>query len=507
MRTIAEQTGITVERQDMRLAPDASRVITRPFMFHTEPRIRLILDRIAGLTEVEVDHLCDELIRDYSYRHKGMHDILLNHYKEVKMYVENEETITENRRLLIGAYFTMEYAIESAALFNPSIVADPDQSGLQAGQKRVILSLRAVGEGHISSIEFRRGVLTSTGKLHLDSVNGFVATPRIRKDRQYDKHLFRVKIQAMGAPMPFPDHETSASQLGDEVLNGVLDQLDDHFTYDQLCEAIHNFQMQENFYQAYVNLLCERMMLLARSNYEVMFSEDSDISERVIFPVSHSENHGIEDARFVCFHDEEAERCLYLATYTAYDGQNILTHILETEDFLRFQVHTINGRFSNSKGMAFFPRRINGKYAMISRFDGENLYMMYSDNMHFWDEAELLRAPIHPWEFTQIGNCGSPIETEDGWLLITHGVGAMRRYCIGAMLLDLDDPTKVIGALDQPLMVPDVEEREGYVPNVVYTCGALIHNGKLILPYAVSDTAVRMATVPLDGLLATLKGV
>jgi predicted GH43/DUF377 family glycosyl hydrolase len=427
----------------------------------------------------------------------------MDHYDEVKRNVPEEESLTDDRRLLIGAYFTMEYAVESAALFNPSVVADPDQSGLAENQLRLIMSLRAVGEGHISSIEFRRGVVNGFGHVNLDPVSRYVATPRIYKDRMYDKHLFRMKVDVMGAPTPLPEGYASGSHMGNKVMDGVLNQLDDQFNYDQLTEAIHVYRGFEHDYQAYIDLICERMVLLARSNYEVMFPEDSDVSERVIFPVSHTEHQGIEDARFVRFEEDDGS-CRYLATYTAYDGRNVLTHVLETEDFRRFKVHTINGKYSNSKGMAFFPKRINGQYAMISRFDGENLYLMYSDNTHFWDEAELLRAPIHPWEFTQIGNCGSPLETDEGWILITHGVGAMRRYCVGALLLDKDDPSQVIGALKKPLLVPEEEEREGYVPNVVYTCGSLIHEGNLVLPFAVSDSQVRMATVPLDELLAAL---
>ena len=397
----------------------------------------------------------------------------------------------------------MEYAIESAALFNPSLVLAPDQSNLPAGHARGVISLRAIGEGHLSSIEFRHIVISDEGHVTVAPVSRYVARPRIHKDRQYDKHLFRLKLRAMSSPAPLLDDQGSGTQWSEETLDGVLNRLNDVFTFDEFANVVHVYQGEEHPHPEFRNRMLQRMMMLARANYEVRFPAESDISERVIFPVSANELRGIEDARFVRFTEEGGDHC-YLATYTAYDGLNVVTQLLETPDFVNFKVHTMNGRHSQTKGMAFFPRKIDGKYAMISRVDGENLYLTYSDNIHFWDEAVLLRRPVEPWEFMQIGNCGSPIETEAGWLVLTHGVGPLRRYCIGALLLDKDDPSHVIGSTVDPLLVPDEEEREGYVPNVVYSCGGIVHRDRLILPYAVSDFATRIATVPMAELLAAL---
>lgn len=242
---------------------------------------------------------------------------------------------------------------------------------------------------------------------------------------------------------------------------------------------------------------------LAKSNYQVTFAPATTLSQRIIFPVSPNESNGIEDARFVRFREEDGSM-IYYATYTAYNGHAILPQFIETKDFRSFAVCTLNGQAVQNKGMALFPRRIHGRYAMISRQDDENLFLMTSDNVHFWNEPRLLRRPVHPWEFVKIGNCGSPIETSEGWLVITHGVGPMRRYCIGAILLDLEDPTRVIGSLREPLLEPTGGEREGYVPNVVYSCGAMVHGGRLILPYAVSDTSSQIVTVGLASLLAEM---
>jgi predicted GH43/DUF377 family glycosyl hydrolase len=389
-------------------------------------------------------------------------------------------------------------------LFNPSIVPHPDQSGLPPKRSRVILSLRAVGEGHISSIEFRAATIDERGNFHFDPVTGFVATARIRPDKVYDKHLFSLKLYDMSLTWETSLIDETLKEVGKEIIGGVLGRLDDRFTFNGLREAISGFREERaDRDQGILDEVCDRMILLARSNYEIRFDEETDLSERILYPISSTELGGIEDARFVRFVEDDGE-VTYYATYTAYDRARILTQILETKDFLHFKVHTLNGKFAQSKGMALFPRRIHGKYAMISRIDGENLYIMYSDNVHFWDTATQLQIPLRPWELVQIGNCGSPIETEEGWILLTHGVGPLRCYSIAATLLDPNDPGRVIGQLDEPLIAPEEDEREGYVPNVVYTCGALIHNEDLIIPYAVSDTATRIASVSVKDLLGAL---
>jgi len=244
--------------------------------------------------------------------------------------------------------------------------------------------------------------------------------------------------------------------------------------------------------------------MLARSNYEVQFQPEQQISERIIFPATPSQRNGIEDARFVRFHNDDGTN-IYYATFTAYDGKLVLPELVETSDFLRFRFLSLNGPAAQNKGMALFPKKIGGLYAMLSRQDNENIYLMFSDNVHFWNERRLLIKPAFPWELIQVGNCGSPIETDAGWLVLSHGVGPMRKYCIGAFLLDRDDPGKVIGRLREPLLKPNQHEREGYVPNVVYTCGALIHNGELIIPYGLADHATGFATVPLAEVLAAMQ--
>jgi len=501
-----EIPDLNTHRQPIWLRPDHKRVITRPFV-PGETRIQHVLERVAKLEEADVEQYCQAVLSDYSQRHRDIEHTLWNHFEEeVVPHLKGQEAMSDARKLLIAAYFTMEYAIESAALFNPSIVPHPDQSNLAPDELRVVMSLRATGEGHISSIEFRGAVINGEGHMEMMPTSRYVAVPEIHKDTAYDKHLFRLRVLAMGAPGPQPGPDIHGSQLGEEVLDNVLSRLGERFSFEEMTEAIIAFRQEASPYPAFADLQLDRMLLLARANYEMTFPENSDISERVVFPVTVNEIRGIEDARFVRFTEEDGSFS-YLATYTAYDGFNIMSQILETEDFRSFQVHTLNGRYSSSKGMAFFPRRVGGKYAMISRVDGENLFLMYSDNRHFWDEVQLLRGPQEPWEFMQIGNCGSPLETEEGWLLLTHGVGPMRRYCIGAILLDLEDPSRIIGTLDRPLLAPDDEEREGYVPNVVYSCGALLHNGWLVLPYAVSDFQTRIASIRCGELLGAMTRV
>ncbi len=470
----------------------------------SQQRSQNIVDRIQALSEERVREILSQVEEDFGQRHKSIRETFLSHYQRVCSLLGMKQGASEERNLLIGAYLTMEYSVESTALFNPSIVQHPDQTGVRENQLRTIISLRAVGEGHISSIVFRNALIDEGNNVDIESRGQFPATARVIPDRHYDKHLFFLKL----FDMTFSDNpsaiDNALRDAGQEIVQGITTRLNDRFTSRELMAVIQDNQAaapgeRHDLFEE----LERRMILLTRSNYEIHFDEDSALSERVIFPVSPSEANGIEDARFVRFVDDDGS-CRYYATYTAYDGDHILTQLLETEDFRKFKVHTINGKFSQSKGMALFPRRIKGKYAMISRIDGEKLYLMYSDNPHFWGSAERLKIPMFYWELTQIGNCGSPIETEKGWLLLTHGVGPMRKYSIGVVLLDLKDPSKIIGQLSEPLLSPAQDEREGYVPNVVYSCGGLIHNNELIVPYAVSDTASRIASIPMDELLEAL---
>ncbi len=486
---------LTVTRTPHRLLPDPKRVITKPFLLGTDvlangkSRFKSVLDRILTIPEVQVPAMVEVILRHFSSRHRDFEGRLDDCFRAVSQYIPDGETFSRERRRLIGAYCSHEYSIEAAALCNPSIVEAPDQSGLPDGSARFIMSLRAIGEGHVSSVEFRSGVIEAGDNISLDPISRFVLTGRRVSRPLYPKEAFESQLRELDFDNP--------------VSRGVLERLSDPFSLDELMGVIGRPKRQ-NVPGPLKRETIEVIHWLATSNYDVAFPPSSAISERTIFPDSPTESRGIEDARFVRFVDDDGSRCYY-ATYTAYDGHDILPQIIETSDFLRFKIRTLIGTGAQNKGMALFPRRIAGKFAMLSRHDGESLYYMTSDDVRVWHDAEMLRMPSRHWEMIQIGNCGSPIETEEGWLVLTHGVGPMRTYAIGAMLLDLEDPGRVIGELPGPLLAPETDEREGYVPNVVYTCGGLVHNGRLILPYGFSDVGIRIATVPLDELLARLQ--
>lgn len=482
-----------ITRRPEKFVPDASRVLIRPLGYTANSqRIVNILGRVLSLSDQDVDRILDEVRQEFSGRHINIELIFERHFEKVKAYLFTDHELSRSRQLLIGSYFTSEYALESAALFNPSIVPHPDQSGLADGSLRFILSFRATGEGHISSIEFRSGVLDAENNIALDPTGRHVTAPEVIPNPSYDRTTFIIKLHEMGFENQFS---------GD-----IMAPLGDMFTLSDLHRSVASMKSKLRIHSRDEQHTLECLTWLAESNYEVSFRENTPLSERIIFPVSANESNGIEDARFVCFVENDGT-ARYYATYTAYNGRVILPQLIETSDFIHFKVITLNGAAVQNKGMALFPRCIDGKYAMISRQDGENLFIMFSDNVHFWTDTEKLLKPSYPWEFLQLGNCGSPIETEAGWLLLTHGVGPMRKYCIGAILLDLDDPTRVIGRLKEPLISPNENEREGYVPNVVYTCGALLHHRELIIPYAMSDSASSIATVCIDELLAELKPV
>jgi len=473
----------------LRFLPDCSRVLMRSFIPADRSRLTQIIGRALALSEEETERELEKVRREFSARHRDLDSLLLGIYRRVEVHIFTHRPLSPARRLLIGALFSGEYALESAALFNPSIVPHPDQSGLEPGALRFIMSLRATGEGHISSIEFRTGVLNPIGEISAENVTRFVNPPEIVTNPTYEKASFLVKLHEMGFETDFAD--------------SVLAPLGETFTLEELDRSMRHLRRRLAFIPREEQRTLECVRWLAESNYELRFSANLAVSERVIFPVSSNESNGIEDARFVRFVDDDGT-ALYYATYTAYNGRVILPQLMKTRDFLDFRVLTLNGRAVQNKGMALFPRRIDGLYAMISRQDDENLFIMFSGNPHFWDDPQILVRPSENWELSKIGNCGSPIETEDGWLLLTHGVGLMRKYCIGAVLLDLNDPTKVIGRLREPLLTPEDDEREGYVPNVIYSCGALRHGGELILPYAISDKLTIIASVKLEELLGAL---
>lgn len=421
-----------VNRQSLYLRPDPARVVVRPFKPATEPRdlnptdkVRAnhIVDRVLRLDAESALQQLDDVLDNFEGRHRNLIDIFEARAQDMEDALEPHAELNKTQRRLIGAYFLNEYSFEASALFNPSIVRHPDQTGAPENGCRFILSLRAVGEGHISSLTFRSGTLAADGSVAVDPTARLAAVPKVRRRT------------------PTPN--------GDEI--------------------------------------------------EVEFRDDEELSERIIFPITDSQSNGIEDARFVEFDD--GERRTFYATYTAYNGRAIRSELIETVDFRSFRMTPLGGSAARNKGMALFPRKIEGRYAMIGRQDNENLYLIYSDDLYTWEGGHSILQPEYPWEFVQIGNCGSPIELDDYWLLLTHGVGPVRKYSIGAVLLDKKDPSKVLARSREPLVRPELTEREGYVPNVVYTCGAMRHADQIILPYAVSDTFSNFATIKIAALM------
>ncbi len=484
--------SIHITRTTIALRPDLSRVLMRPFHPGDDQRTAGIVTRILSLPEASVLPTLNEVLAEFSIRHENIGDLFLERFQQVGHRLLLDGELSEARKLLIGSYFVSEFSLESAALFNPSIVPHPDQSGLPHNALRFILSLRATGEGHLSSITFRTGVIHPDGRIEVMDTAGQLCEPRLIPNPSYETVLFERKLHELG--------------LANEFTHRTLNRLGQSFSRDELRMRVDEelrLPCPPDAEQSNRNA-ADEIWRLADSNYQVQFLPSQDLSERIIFPSSPSQRNGIEDARFVCFQKEDGA-AVYYATFTAYDGRAVMPELMETSDFLRFRFITLNGPAARNKGMALFPRKVNGLYAMLSRQDNENLYLVFSDNVHFWYEPKLILAPAFPWELVQIGNCGSPIETEAGWLVLSHGVGPMREYSIGAFLLDKDDPSKVIGRLREPLLRPTEEERRGYVPNVVYTCGALVHRGQLILPYAYADHATSFATVALDEVLGAMQ--
>lgn len=482
---------VTVNRKNIKFLPDSTRIVARYF-FCGEDRTKVLVDRILMMSDQHVNVTLEQINREFSRRHRNISYIFHKHFDKIKYIIEemqiNETDLTEERKLLIGSYLTMEYSIESAAFFNPSIVEDFDQTELEKGEKRVVISFRATGEGHVSSIVFRRGILDKDNNLRMMRIGDSIDKAEVLHKMMFNKKKILSKLAEMHTM---------------DIYSSIMDDLPDVFEYsvlkktlkDELENPTINIEKKEAY---------EEVLWLMNSFYDIQFKHDSDISERVIFPISEAESRGIEDARFVRFMDDDNSESV-VGTYTAYNGHSILSKLITTEDFYTFRVMPLYGDGSQSKGMALFPKKINGKYAMLGRVDGVNNYLMYSSRINEWKNPQIIQRPEYAWEYTQIGNCGSPLWTKDGWLVITHGVGAMRRYCIGASLLDLEDPSIEIGRLPEPLLTPLEDEREGYVPNVVYSCGSLIHNGNLILPFAVSDYSSAYAVIDLEELLNALK--
>jgi predicted GH43/DUF377 family glycosyl hydrolase len=483
-----------------RLTPDPRRVITKPFLPREEvypdgsTRVQAVLSRIMAMSDSDVATTLGTARTLFADRHRDLDAVFERAFGAVEPSLvslggasASEGTATDERRQLIGAYFTHEYSIESAALGNPSIVVSPDQSALGTGELRFLMSLRAIGEGHISSIEFRTGVVDADAAVHIDAPSRYAMTGE-RTSHDLDKALFTQKLHDVG--------------MINDVAEHVLSDLGQRFSMQALEAAIRSVE-HDGFERSISGETTRLLHWLASSNYRVVFPTSVEVSERVLFPSGPTESHGMEDARFVRFVDDDGA-VTYYATYTAFDGQKILPQLLQTDDFAEFRVTTLSGQAAHNKGIALFPRRIGGRYVALGRQDNVNNFIMTSDDVRVWTEATFIQEPKRPWELMQLGNCGSPLETEAGWLVITHGVGPMRRYTLGALLLDLDDPTRVLGHLAEPLLSPDADEREGYVPNVVYSCGSIIHADHLILPYGYADVGAAVATIPLADLLERL---
>jgi predicted GH43/DUF377 family glycosyl hydrolase len=479
---------IPISLCDFELLPDRCRVVARPFsagasFAPTDPLLR----RVLALTEDEVVSALTSAYDRFAGRHADLDAVLEEHYQFVAGGVPELASLSDDRRRLIGAYYTQEFSIEAAALTNPSIVADPDQSGVDPGALRFNLSLRAIGEGHLSSIEFRSGCIDAKGTVTVEAPARYASTGSHRSV-ELDKSEFRSKLAEMGAD----DDETAT----------VVDQLPARFELHHL-ESVIGTVAGSPKPGSTTDFANRAMHWLARSSYELVFPEASALSARVIFPWQPVESRGLEDARFVRFVDDDGS-VTYYATYTAYDGVRVLPQLIQTPDFRQFRIGTLSGACAANKGTALFPRKIDGRYVALSRYDTENSYVMFSDNVQQWDTAQQIEAPIAPWALARVGNCGPPLETDAGWLVITHGVGPFRVYSLGAILLDLNDPRQVRGRLTEPLLAPSDADRDGYVPNVVYSCGSIIHGGELIVPYGTSDTSCRIARIDLDALLDRL---
>jgi len=476
--TLAERTSVI-------LRPNPQRVLARLFIPGEEhlivgkSRAKEVVARCMNLSESTVQETFATTIARFGHRHRELEDQLLIHFCAVENLVDpSEPELSRERKMLIGAYFTQEYSFESAAYFNPSMVAHPDQSGLSSGYLRIIMSVRAVGEGHISSLVFRSGIINPIGEILIDSSPHY-ANAHAKRNSVLNTHV--VKQTAL------------ASGCDDERLDLVLGLLPSKFTPADLEVAMSQVipMPQPDSEPDPVRAVLQS---IGQSGYEINFSDKTPISEQVLWPTSPDERGGIEDARWVHFTKPDGSTS-YVATYTAYDGQAVTTRVFETQNFRNYTSTNLTGSAITNKGVALFPRTIDGKYLAMSRWDRESNSIAFSDDGYHWDKATTIQVANQPWEIVHIGNCGSPLETEYGWIVITHGTGPMREYCLGAILLDLQDPTKVIGRLSQPLLSANADERNGYVPNVVYSCGGLIHNGTIFLPYGFSDFGTRIATV------------
>jgi predicted GH43/DUF377 family glycosyl hydrolase len=487
------QAGL-VTRNPQRVAANPARVIVQLFVpgqegFELqESRAGVVLKRILALTDDDVRSALDDVIVRFEGRHRDLAGTFRRHAHELADRLDPTIQLSEARMLLLGATFTSEYAIEGAALCNPSIVAHPDQTGTAAGSLRFVMSVRGIGEGHLSSIGFRTGVVDADGRATLDEPAPF-ATKGSVSGALLDGAVFRGELSRLGS--------------AGETANYIFDVLGERFTRSDLDDGINNLRANLRT-RSHAERTVGLIRTIAARFYAVEFPSDVTLSERVLWPAMEAEQAGMEDARFVRFVDDDGS-VTYYATYTAYNGSHISQQLLETNDFQSFTSGPLVGKAAANKGLALFPRRINGRYAAMSRSDRETNTVALADHLGVWTSASPCQQPTESWEALQLGNCGPPIETAAGWLVLTHGVGPMRTYSIGAILLDLNDPTQVLGRLRRPLLSPAPDEQNGYVPNVVYSCGALVHADTLVIPYGIADGAIGIATAPLPELLAEMR--
>lgn len=469
-----------INRSNIQIKANPKRVILNYFKLgpnHNSKKIKHLITRILSISEQDIIQLYEEIKKEFEFRHRNFERTLEKNFKIIQSAIPKEVELSEIKKYVIGAYFSNEYSIQSAALFNPSMVEHPDQLGLEKGEKRFIISLRSVGEGHISSIEFRSGIIDVNGNITLDKETGFATRSEIKWDKVYCRN-----------------NKLKNTSFLNNFDKAILNSFEEKFTYDDYLKKINN-----NEFETFDKVTQQKLFSILNSNYDIIADKNAPICERVIFPNSEGNSMGMEDVRLVAFTENDSIQ--YIGTYTEYDGKEIRPQLLITKDFVEFKVRAMYGDAVKNKGMALFPEKINGKYVMLGRQGGENITIMYSDDLFIWKDYKIIMTPEDTWGYVQLGNCGSPIKTSKGWLVITHAVGPLRKYVLGAILLDLNNPSQIIKKLNKPLLSPNNIEREGYVPNVVYSCGSMVHNNNLIVPYAMSDSASTFATINIEELL------
>lgn len=471
-----------INRTNIRIESNQERVIPLFLELNEKERIDHIVSKVFSLDDSTVDRLLTEVLNEFEGRHSKFKQVILKHFQNIENNIAQEQNLSLSKKLLIGTYFTKEYSVESAALFNPSIIEHPDQSGLKQGEIRFIMSLRATGEGHISSIEFSTGIISEKGEISIDKQASHLVCSNKVDNLKYPKYFVKQR-----------------AKFYKNFNYSLFDNLPEYFSKFETLQLVENLR---NGHAVQFQATKEALNEILDINYNLTFEEGTAINSKVIFPSSEAESKGMEDVRFVKFTEESKSR--YIGTYTAYNGRDIRVQIIETKDFNSFKIRSLYGNAAFGKGMALFPEKVNGKYVMIGRQGGKCITIMYSNDIYHWDSYKIIQKPEREWEITQLGNSGSPIKTPKGWLLLTHAVGPLRKYVISATLLDLHNPEIVLASLDKPLISPNSNERSGYVPNVVYTCGFLQHADNLIIPYAMSDSITGFATINLDILINEL---